>query len=43
MTLLLIFTLGYMIGGASTLLLIGLLRAGRNGQRQVRGGIIHDT
>jgi hypothetical protein len=42
-TLLFIFTLGYAIGGVSALLLIGLLRAGRNGQRPVRGAIIHDT
>ncbi len=43
MTLLLIFTLGYGIGGVSALLLIGLLRAGRNGERPVRGAIVHDT
>jgi hypothetical protein len=42
-TLLLIFTLGYAIGGVSALLLIGLMRAARNGQRPVRGAIIHDT
>jgi hypothetical protein len=43
MTLMLIFTLGYVIGGVSALLLISLLRAARNGQRPVRGAIIHDT
>ncbi len=43
MTLLLIFTLGYGIGSVSVLLLIGLMRAARNGDRQVRGIIVHDT
>jgi hypothetical protein len=43
MSLLLIFTLGYAIGGVSALLLFGLMRAARNGDRQVRGVIIHDT
>ena len=42
MTVLLLFTLGYVVGGVSVLLLVGLMRAARNGDRHVRGIIIHD-
>ncbi len=43
MSLLLIFTLGYAIGGVSARLLFCLIRAARNRDRQVRGVIIHDA
>lgn len=39
----LIFAIGYAIGGVSALLLFGLLRAARPEQRPVQGVIVHDT
>ena len=44
MTLLIIFALGYAIGGVSALLLIGLTLAGRSRERASRGELIgHDV
>ena len=44
MTLIIIFTLGYTIGGVSALLLIGLTLAGRDRERAPRGRVIrHDA
>jgi hypothetical protein len=37
MTVLVVFTLGYTIGGVSALVLIGLTLAGRHTERIVRG------
>ena len=43
MTLFVVFTLGYTIGGVSVLLLIGLMRASRNSERATRGAVVHDN
>jgi|GEM_PF-1958109 hypothetical protein len=42
MMLLVIFTIGYMVGGFSALLLIGLMLAGRR-ERRTRGIVVHDA
>jgi hypothetical protein len=43
-TLIIMFTLGYAIGGVSALVLIGLTLAGRDRERAPRGRVIrHDA
>ena len=41
MTLLIVFALGYAIGGVSALVLIGLTLSGRDRERATRGRMIH--
>jgi hypothetical protein len=44
MVMLVIFTLGYVVGGLSALVLLGLTLAGRNSERRARRGMVgHDA
>lgn len=42
MMLFVIFTFGYIVGGFSALLLVGLMLAGRR-KRRTHGAVVHDV